>query len=231
MAENKKKAKVQEDEPNVLDNIDASFNRGEAFIEQNQSKILIGLGIVALVVIAVICFKSFYLTPRQAEANDVIAPAEQMFMRDSFQVALNGNEEVVGFLEIIDDYGSTEAGNVAKAFAGLCYKKLGNNEEAIKYLEKFSAKGNIVQPAILGAIGDAYWDMKNVDKAISYYKKAASADNEMMTPVYNKRIAIAYMAQNQNDKAMEMLQSIEKNYPSYPEMMEVKKLIEYIKGK
>ncbi len=221
--------KQEETEIEVFDNMDNALNVGEAFLEKNQSKILIGLAVVAALVIAVVCYKSFYSAPREASAKESIFEAEKMFARDSFQLALDGNADMMGFLDVIDEYGSTEAGNLAKGYAGLCYKQLGDNEKAVEYLESFSADGKIVKPAIYGAIGDAYWDLNKADKALSYYKRAASTDNEMVTPFYKKRAALLLLSQNENEKALSLLESIVKDYPNYQDLAEVKKYIEFAK--
>ena len=222
--------KVEETKIEVFDNMDSALSKGEAFLEKNQKNILIGLGAVAFVVIAAICYYNFYLTPREQTAKEEIYKAEDLFKNGAFEAALNGDDEVVGFLDIIDEYGGTEAGNVAKAYAGLCYKQLGDNEKALKYLAKFDADEKFIQPAILGAMGDCYWDSNDVKKAISYYKKAAeSANNEAMTPFYYKRAAIAYLSINENGKATELLEKIVKEYPYYTDMNEVKKYLELAK--
>ena len=214
----------------VFENMDNALSTSEAFVEQNKQPILIGLGVLALVIIAVMCFKTYYLAPKEQAAKESIFKAEQLFAKDSFQLALDGNDDVMGFLEIIDEYGSTDAGNLAKAYAGVCYKMLGNNDDAIKYLDKFDADDNMIQPAIKGAMGDCYWDNGEVEKAISFYKKAASANNDVITPFYNKRAALACMSIGKNDEAVKLLESIVKDYPMAPEMNDAKKLLEMAKA-
>lgn len=234
MAENSKSKKEvknpNEEEQIVFDTLDESLNTGVSFIEKHLSKILIALGVLAALIIGYICIDNFVCKPKEAEAKESISGAQALFAEDLFEEALNGNDSVVGFLEIIDQYGSTDAGNLANAYAGLCYKQLGDNQNAIKYLEDFKADEKFVQPAIQGAIGNAYWDMDNAEKAISYYKKAASVENGMMTPFYNKRAALAYMSIEKYAEALKLLESIEKQYPDFSEIDEVKKLIEYAKA-
>jgi tetratricopeptide (TPR) repeat protein len=235
MADIIKKQGNQEEE---LDKVESTFNsvgnalnKGEAFLENNQKPIYIGIGIVTLLVVSVMLFKNFYIEPRDKEAKESIYGAEQMFVRDSFQSALDGKDDVMGFLEIIEEYGSTKSGNLAKAYAGLCYKQLGDYETAIEYLEKFDADDKMIQPSILGAIGDCYWDLEKAEKAIVYYKKAASADNDIVTPFYNKRAAIAYLSLGENDKAVALLENIVKKYPQFSDMSDVQKYLEYAKSK
>ncbi|MBR0502410.1 MAG: tetratricopeptide repeat protein [Paludibacteraceae bacterium] len=226
-----KNVKEEESSIEVFDKADEVLNSGEAFIEKNQKSILIGLGIVALVVVGAILLKNQYFEPREREAQESIFMAEQFFAIDSFQLALDGKDDAMGFLEVIENYGSTDAGNLAKAYAGICYKKLGDDEAAIEYLKKFSADDKVVQPSVLGSVGDCYWNLGDVNKAVSYYKKAAGEDNEIMTPFYNERAALAYLSIEENDKALALLEGIVKKYPGYSNIMEVKKYIEFAKNK
>lgn len=226
-----KNVKEEESSIEVFDKADEVLNSGEAFIEKNQKSILIGLGVIAAVVVGVILLKKQYFEPREKEAQESIFMAEQFFAIDSFQLALDGKDEAMGFLDVIDHYGSTDAGNLAKAYAGICYKQLGDDEKAIEYLNKFSGSDELIQPSVLGAMGDCYWNLGEVDKAISYYKKAANKESELLTPFYNERAALAYMSIEQNDKAVALLESIVKKYPNYSNIMEVKKYIELAKNK
>ena len=70
---------------------------------------------------------------------------EQYFAKDSFNLALNGNgADYEGFEAIIDQYGSTSAGNLAKAYAGICYFKMGENEKALDLLKSFSGSDDMI---------------------------------------------------------------------------------------
>ncbi len=201
------------------------------FLETHQN-LLIGIfgGIIALIVLFFV-LNQYVWGPREEAAKNEIFKAQQMFARDSFQVALDGKEdEFMGFLDIIDEYGSTSTGNVACAYAGICYKNLGEFEDAIKYLNKFSGSDELVSPSILGSIGDCYWDMDNASKAIDYYKKAANmADNDLLSPLYKKRAAVAYLSMDKKSEAIKLLEEITTQYPNYQDMNEVLKFLELAK--
>lgn len=222
----KKKEVVEEVRVEQFENLDNALNESSQFIEKHQKPILVGLGIIFAVVVAVFCIKAYYLDPKEQEANESIYNAEQWFARDSFRLALDGNDEFVGFLDIIDDYGCTDAGNLANAYAGLCYKNLGENENAISYLEKFDADDKMVSKAIIGAIGDCYWDMDNVQKAITYYEEAISEENAIIAPIYGKRLATAYLSLGENAKAVKVLDKLIKTYPNASNVQELNKLLQ-----
>ena len=64
-------------------------------------------------------------------------------------------------------------------------RQLGKYEDAVKYLDKFSAKDQLVSPAILGTIGNCYAEMGQLDKAAGTLLKAADkADSQALSPIY-----------------------------------------------
>ena len=90
-----------------------------------------------------------------------------------------------GFLKVADEFSGTAAGNLANAYAGICYAQLGKYEDAVKYQDKFSAKDQLVSPAILGTIGNCYAEMGQLDKAAGTLLKAADkADSQALSPIY-----------------------------------------------
>ncbi len=202
-----------------------------SFAESHQNVILAVLGGIVALVALYFVLNQYVWGPRDNAAKNEIFKAQQMFARDSFQVALDGKEdEFMGFLDIIDEYGSTSTGNLACAYAGICYKNLGEFDEAIKFLNKFSGSDELVSPSIVGAVGDCYWDLENASKAVDYYLKAASmADNDLLSPLYKKRAALAYLSMDKKSEAAKLLEGIITDYPNYADMNDVMKFLEIAK--
>ncbi|MEE1177794.1 MAG: tetratricopeptide repeat protein, partial [Paludibacteraceae bacterium] len=167
---------------------------------------------------------------KKAEANDAIYKAQSWFERDSFQLALSGNDDFIGFEEVADKYSSTPAGNLACAYAGICYKNLGKNDDAIKYLKKFSADDNLVSPAIYGAIGDCYFESNSIKDAESYYMTAIDSKNNMIAPLYTYRLAMLYFKNGDNAKASDLMVKLKDDYPQSNEARDADKYIEYFQS-
>lgn len=212
-----------------MDKVENALTSSEAFIEDNKKPLLIGLAVVIAIVAAVIFILKGH-NEKKAEANDAIYPAQTWFERDSFKLALEGNTEFDGFEKIADDYSSTPAGNLACAYAGICYKNLGNNEDAIKYLKKFSADDNLVSPAIYGAIGDCYFENNNTKEAESYYKKAINSKNNMIAPLYMYRLAMLHFNDKNYSEAAALMKSIKEDYPQSNEAQEADKYAQYFQS-
>ena len=212
-----------------MEKVENVLTSSEAFIENNKKPLLIVLGAVIVVVLGLIWFLKSH-NEKKAEANDAIYKAQSWFERDSFQLALSGNDDFIGFEEVADKYSSTPAGNLACAYAGICYKNLGKNDEAIKYLKKFSADDNLVSPAIYGAIGDCYFESNSIKDAESYYKKAIDSKNNMIAPLYTYRLAMLYFNNGDNAKAAELMEKLNDDYPQSNEASDADKYIEYFQN-
>ena len=207
--------------------VEELVTRSELFIETNSKKIIFGIIAVTVLVAAILGYKYGYLAPQQKKAEAAIFKGEYYFGIDSFALALNGDGiGYEGFNAIIDQYGNTKTGNLAKAYAGICCYKLGDYEQAIDLLKSFSADDNMVSPTIIGLIGDCYLDSGNTEEGVSYFEKAAkAADNEVISPVYLKKAGFAYESLKQYDKAIKAYQTIKEKYYTSVEASDIDKYI------
>ena len=166
-------AKKEEKQHNELENVQHALTSTEAFIEKYQKQILIAVGSIILVVLLVMSFKNFYLDKREIAAQNEISKSQAAFAVDSFRIALEGKGvESLGFKEIASEYGITSTGKLASAYAGICYFKLGQYDEAVKYLSKYSGSDNYFSVSVIGLIGDCYVNLNDNTKAIGYFEKA-----------------------------------------------------------
>lgn len=207
--------------------VEEFVSKSELFIENNSKKIIYSIIAITLVVAAVLGFKHGYSIPQEKKAEAAMFKGEQYFARDSFALALNGNgADYIGFESIIDQYGSTNAGNLAKAYAGICHFKLGNTEKAISYLKDFSASDNMVSPSMTCLIGDCYVNMGNVKEGINYFEKAANAaDNEVLSPICLKKAGLAYESLKQYNDAVKAYTAIKEKYFQSVEAADIDKYI------
>ncbi len=206
--------------------IQSSLTGAEQFIEKNQ-KVLVFIvaGILAIVGI-VVAYQKWYAIPKENDAHEQMYVAEDYFERDSFNLALNGDGNYPGFLGIIDDYSSTHAGNLAKYYAGVSYYNLGDYDNAIDYLEDFSASDKMVAPIAKGCTGDAYSQKKEYKKAVKYYLKAASmSNNDFTAPIYLMKAGRVYESLNDWKSALDIYQKIKKNYKDTKEGKAIDKFI------
>lgn len=209
-----KRKKNKQSEELLVDIVEVR-DQAQGFMERNQ-KVVFG-ALVALVVIVggFLAYKSLYQQPRQEEAVEQMFRAQMQFEQDSFALALtNPGGGYLGFLDIIDSYGGTKAANLSKYYAGVSYLHLGKFDAAISYLEDFSPAGDVTPIMKNGALGDAYAELGDMGKATSYYKKAASADNEALAPYYMKKLGMLYEHQGDMAAAKKQYEAIKQDYPA-----------------
>lgn len=218
-----------------FENIGEVLTTSEQFLEKNQRSILIGLLIVILAVGAYLAFHYLYKVPRAEKAQTALFKGERYFLQGNDSLALFGNgNDYIGFESIISQFKGTKTADLARAYAGISYNRMGNNEKALEHLDKFKGGDLLVTPAVTGAVGDVYMNMGETSKAVSQFLKAAkSANNELLSPIYYKKAGEAYLSMSEYDKAIETFQLIKDDWLNSPEAQEADKYIkqaELLKG-
>ena len=193
--------------------IEETLTKTEQYIEDNQKSLTVIVGAIVAIVAIYLGFTNFYLEPLEQEAHADMYMAEIYFEKDSFNLALNGDGQYLGFLDIADEYGLTNAGNLANYYAGLCYLHTAQFEDAIEYLSDFSSDDIILSTLALGCIGDAYLELEDNSSALKYYEKAAdNASNDFTTPRYLMKQAIVLEMDEEYEDALEMYNQIKEDY-------------------
>lgn len=196
--------------------------KSEVFFEKNK-KMISGVIIAIIIVIAgFLCYHQFIGVPRENKASTALARGQEYFDAEQFDKALNGDGAGYnGFLKIASDYSSTDAGNLANLYAGLCYANLNKWQDAVKYLDNFSAKGDaMISSAAIAAQGNAYAHVGQIDKAISKLKDAASkADskakddaNNSLSPTFLLQAGELLESQGKTEEANKLYNDIKKKY-------------------
>ena len=210
----------------LLENPEAlaeQFSRTEEFVEKNKNIVLV-VGGVFLVAILGYMFYNYYVGEQDKNAQRDLYQAVYYFEADSLGRALNGDGNNFGFLEIIEEYGMTSTSNLAYYYAGATYLRLGDYNNAISYLEKFSVSDYLVQARAYSLIGDAYMELQQYEMAVSYYEKAANYNaNKQFTPIYLVKAAIANEKSNNLESAIANYQTILDDYYGAAEYSDAKK--------
>lgn len=216
--------------PDRLEEVEGALSRTERYIENNQKPLTIIILALVVIVIVFIGYKRFIEIPAEKEAQSQMFMAERYFEQDSFNLALYGDGNNLGMLDIIDDYGITKSSELAHYYAGISFINLGEFELAIEQLEKFSSNDQMINLIAKGAIGDAYLELGEPSKAIIYYEKAAtSGDNVFVNPIYLMKAGMVYESQEEFQKALETYRKIKDNYPESQEAQEIEKYIAKVK--
>ncbi len=186
-------------------------NKSEAFFQKNGKIVLIAVVAIILIIGGFIGYKTVISSPREDKASTAIARGQEYFNGEQFDKALNGDGAgYAGFVKIASDYSSTDAGNLAKLYAGLSYANLGKWQDAVKYLEGYSpAKDAMVGPAAIQALGNAYAHTGQIDKADS---EAKDGVNYSISPTFLLQAGQLLESQRKQDEALEIYKEIKSKY-------------------
>lgn len=216
----------------VFNSLDEGANKAEEFVEKNQKYIFIIIGVVALVVLGYIGYNQFVAKPQQAEAmNDMYlsqtyfneAVAATGSAKDSlFNLSLKGNNGKLGMLDVANEYGSTDAGNLAHYYAGMAYLNTKKYKEAVEHLTQFESEDEVLAPLSKGAIGDAFAQLNQKEDALDYYKQAYKLrTNDYTTPTYMYKAGIMALDLGKTDEAISLFEQLKNDYPNATESSNV----------
>jgi tetratricopeptide (TPR) repeat protein len=166
-----------------------------------------------------------------AKAQEYFASAVMGNDSVLFQKALNGDSINAGFLTIIEQDGSGKVVNIAKLYAGICYARLGNLQEAASYLEQYDAKDDeMVSPAALGALGNVKASLGQLDEAVATLIKAADkADNNALSPQFLIQAGEILESQGKKAEALELYERIKAKYADWQRYNTIDNYIERVK--
>ncbi len=209
-------------------NVEDALSLSEAFIMKYKKSILGGIIAVIIIIAAFFAYKYLYIAPREEKAEIAIFKGEEYFGQDAYQIALNGDSiGYKGFIKIADEYSGTKTANLAKAYAGICYAQLGKYNEALKYLSGFDSEDQMVSPAILGALGNCYAQLNQLDKATSILLSASKkADNNTLSPVYLLQAGLIMEQQGKYADAIDAYTTIKDKYFNSYQATDIDKYIE-----
>ncbi|NLN26257.1 MAG: tetratricopeptide repeat protein [Bacteroidetes bacterium] len=210
----------------VFRSLDEGASRTEAWIQKNQKVLLGAFGVIALAVVGYFVFQEFVQNPKEAEAMSEMSQAQNYWEealniteKDSlYNLALHGGGGKYGFLDIIDNYGGTDAANLSHYYVGIAYLNMNKYKEAIEHLDKFKSKDEILAPIAKGSIGDAFTNLGQHEDALKYYEDAASMrTNDFTTPRFLFKAGLTALNLNKIDKAKKHFEKIVKDYPNSEE--------------
>ena len=209
-----------------------AVSKTEQFFQQNGKKVVIALAAVVLVVVGGYLYKSLVVDGNAEKASEMIIEAQERFAGETpdFDLALNGDENGAGFLDVVEQYGSTPAGNIAKHYAGICYLRLGDLENAEKYLSMYNTVDELVAEVInaqnYGLRGDIASEQGNYEAAVALYKKAVSASKNIYTaPLYLYKQVLSYAALGNKAEAQKCLDALQAEYAMSTEASEAEKVV------
>ena len=206
----------------VAPEMEQQVTKTEAFFEKYKKAIIAAVVAVIAIIVCVILANNYYFEPRANEASTELAKSQELFGQQQYDKAL------VGFQKVAADYSSTDAGNLAQLYIGICQANLGKWQEAVDALESYSGKGDqMISPAAEGALGNAYANLNQLDKAVDHLKKAAKmADNNSLSPTFLIQAGEILESQGKKAEALELYKEVKEKYFNSMQYQSIDKYIE-----
>ena len=220
-----KKKKNLSEEKNIVA-VEEALSKSEQFIERNQNTIIWTVALIVLLIAGYIGYTRFILAPREQNARAEMFMAEKYFEQENYQMALEGDGQEPGFLDIISDYRFTRSANLARYYAGISLLRLGQFDEAIDHLKRFRARDQFLGAFANGAIGDAYLELGETQQAARFYRKAYRyKPNDFTTPVFLFKAGLLYEEMGEYREALNRYERIQKEFPNSTEARNIERYI------
>jgi predicted negative regulator of RcsB-dependent stress response len=203
------KAKVEANQEEIA-------NKAFGFWQKNSKTIILVSVVVIILGGGYLGYKNFIQLPNEQKASEELFVAESNFRKDSFNLALNGDQGKAGFLKVISKYGGTAAGNLAHLYAGESYMQLGDFQKAVSHLQDFNpGSAQQLEAKVAGLLGDAFAELKKNNEAIDQYKKAGTLfpEDQAISSEYLFRGALLSEINGKTEQAIELYTIIKDKYP------------------
>jgi tetratricopeptide (TPR) repeat protein len=208
------------------------FGQASKFIRENQKSLIFIAGAIVAMVIIYFAYQKMYLAPREEKASTQMYVAQDFWAKKDWDKAIKGADGYPGFEKIISDYSNTKAANLAYYYLGIAYLNKGEYRKAVDNLTNYRGSDIMVAAEALGGIGDAYVELKDYDKATTYFKKAADkAGNNFLSPFYLKKLGLVYEEQKDYKSADDTYKKIKSDYPQSNEAQTVDGYIARVEAK
>ncbi len=186
------------------------------FYEDYKREISIGITVLVVAVAAV-----YFILKNQGE-NQVKATTElgQVFTfydNGQYQLAIDGIPErgVRGLSAIVQDYGSTRSGELARFYLANAYYALGKYDDALKNFEDFGPPDDLLALSRLAGIAQCYEAKGMHREAADYFERAATKNTKDIEAADNlSNAARNYAEAGEKEKALDLFKKLKKNYPT-----------------
>lgn len=196
------------------------------FVRENQKSLSFIVTAVLALIVIYFAYQKFYLAPREVKASNEMYVAQDFWEKKQWDKAINGDAGYPGFAKIVDEYSNTKAANLAYYYLGVAYLNKGAFKKAAENLTNYRGDDVIIASQALGNTGDAYVELKDYDKAITFYKKAIDkGTNGFTSPIYLKKLALVYENQKNYNDALDAYQKIKTDFPESNEATNIDKYI------
>ena len=196
------------------DKLVTTYYKAYGFIQENKNRLAMYVGILAVVILAIVLFMNNKKKNNETAGTE-LARVMSVYDSGNYLEAIEGRAgtKLIGLKQIVDKFGSTENGEIAKVYMANAYNNLGKLDDAYKFYQDYSGSNKIFKATALAGQASYQAYKKNYEKAADLYKKAAFvSEADVLNPEYLLNAGINYMAAGKNSDAKELFDKIKKDF-------------------
>jgi len=193
------------------------------YFEEYKKYVFIGVGAIAVIILAFFLY-SESKSSNNEKANVELSRVIPLYEQGAYLEAIEGKPgtQLVGLKKIVEEYGNSDMGEVAKIYLANSYYNLGKFDEAMKFYDDFGGDNETFQATAFAGIAACYEAKNNIEDAVDYYRKAASVSKEnVLNPQYLLSASINLITLNKKEEARELLKQIKKDFTNSPYTREI----------
>lgn len=218
--------KIQETPETGLDSVNDSLTAMTQKVQDNKKIIMVCSLVVIAIATIVLAYVYFFRNPGVQKQNDRIGAADLQLAQG------NDSTAMVQYMALADE-GSYDAANRAALQSAILLYQDGRYEDALKYVEKYSVKDEIIGAGAKSLKGDCLVNLDRLDEAVNSFKDAISTSNAnpAYTPFFMMKLARVYAAQKNYAEEAKVYEKILAEYPLYGSAhnLDVEKLLDRAK--
>lgn len=158
-----------------------------------QRKLVYGIIAGIVVVVLLVVGYVLYQNRQQERAVELLGSVVQLYEQGQYNEALNGVEGTTGLLEIADDFGGTDAGNLAAFYAADALFRLGEYDRSLEYFRAYDPDKSLIGASAIAGQAAIYEIKGDYKRAGDLYRRAALFfENELRSPEYLLQAGRAY---------------------------------------
>lgn len=209
------------------------YSKSLEFVETYSKQLIIGIVILVVIVAGTIIYQN-KITSNNLAATAALSKIIPKYEQKNFQTAIKGQPgtDLIGLKSIVDNYGSSEQGEVAKLYLGNSYYYTGKYDKALKVYNDISGSQPSLSAAAIAGQGACLEAKNNFAQAAKEYEKAAHVYKfDALNSSYLFHAGIDYIKARNYNTAKTVLNLVKKKYKTSEEAREVDKYLALIELK
>lgn len=203
------------------DTVVTFYARALMFYDQYKKPLIAGIAVVLIAALGFIGYQA-YVSTQNAEAQERLGEVIGLYEQGQYQQALEGGSGTMGLLAIADEYGITEAGDLARFYAADAFYNLGNYERALELFEAYDIEENYLGASAAAGMAASYVNLEQHQKAAEQYEKAATIyESQATSPMYLFNAAENYEKAGELAQARALYEQVQEQYPESSQAQQV----------